>query len=61
VAGRIYPRILIYAVYVTALIAAYTVLAGADPVTLLLTVLIAAPLWIESFLEYRQLRKRWEA
>ena len=58
VAGRILPRILVYAAYSTALAAAYLVLARPGLATALFAALLVAPLWIEALAEYMHIRRR---
>ncbi len=57
IAGRVYPRILIYAAYATTLLAAYAAMARPPLSTVLFGVFLVAPLWIEAFIEAIQLRK----
>ncbi len=58
VAGRMLPRILVYAVYSTVLAAAYIVFAEPDVTVIVLTVLLIAPLWMEAVGEYMHIRRR---
>jgi len=57
IAGKVYPRILVYAVYSTVLGGLFTVLAGPSPYVSLLIALLIAPLWIEAAIEYRQISR----
>ncbi len=57
IAGRVYPRILMYAAYATTFLAAYVVMARPPLSTVLFGILLVAPLWMEAFIEAIQLRK----
>ncbi len=59
VRGRLIPKILVLAVYTTALSITYAILAKPAPDIILLLILLNTPIWIEAFIEYRELRKRW--
>jgi len=55
IAGKIYPRILVYATYSTVLAAAFLILAGPPLYVALLIVFLVAPLWVEAITEYKQI------
>ena len=57
VAGKIYPRILVYATYSTVLGTAFIILAGPPIYAALLIILLIAPLWMETIIEYRQISR----
>lgn len=58
--GRLLPKIIVLTTYTTTLALTYIVLANPSLEVVILLVLINTPLWIESILEYRYLKKKWE-
>lgn len=58
IAGKVYPRILIFSSYATTLLVAYTLLARPPITTILFGVLLVAPLWVEAVVERAKLRKK---
>lgn len=57
IAGRVYPRILIYAVYATTLLITYAALAKPSLTTIVFGALLVAPLWAEAVIETIHLRR----
>lgn len=57
--GRLLPKVLIITSYITTLSFSYVVLASPGLEVIILLLLINMPLWIESVVEYVELRKRW--
>lgn len=58
--GRLIPKILVLAVYITVLSISYIALSNPSTEIILLLFLINTPLWIEAIIEYMELRKKWE-
>ena len=57
--GRLLPKILVITVYVTTLTITYTLLARPPLDIILILLLINTPLWIETIIEYRELKRKW--
>ncbi len=56
--GRVYPRILVYAVYSTVLAGTYTALTKPGLGFMIVEALIVLPLWLEAIIEYLQIRRK---
>ena len=57
IAGRVYPRILVYAVYGTTLLLSYAAIARPPAAVIAFGALLIAPLWAEALYEFRLLRR----
>jgi len=59
VKGRLLPKIIVLTTYTTTLSTVYIILAKPSLEIIILLLLLNIPLWFESIIEYRYLKKKW--